>query len=275
MHVIGIGDCGESICTIISRYKQIKTSILKPGKGLPFCKTHEEYEESVPKLGNKLRLGKEQDVWVIVSGASTCSGALLRILEQIKDRQVKVVYINPERFFLSEIKKKQHRLTFGVLQEYARSGMINSLWIFDNKTIGEIVGEGTLQDYYKNINEAVANVLMNLLWFKNTKPLMGSFHSPKDISRICSVAVGNIVNHSEKTYFSLDNITETCYLYSICKDDIEENKELIPTIRTKILNEEQNKIATFGIWENQTQHSFFYSIKFTHFIQKNFFEKNT
>ena len=267
MHVIGLGDCGEAICTIISKYKKIKTSILKGGKGLPLCKTHEEYEESVPKLGNKLRLGKEEDIWLIVSGASTCSGAVLKILEQIKDREIKVLYINPERFFLSEIKKKQHRLTLGVLQEYARSGMINSLWLFDNKGIGEIVGEGTLQDYYKNINEAIANVLMNILWFKETKPLMGSFHEPKQISRICSVSVGNIKNHTEKDYFFLDNITETCYLYSVSKKDIKENKELIPIIRTKILNEQQTKQATFGIWENGFQHSFFYSIKYTHFIQ--------
>ena len=267
MHVIGLGDCGEAICTIISKYKKIKTTVLKGGKGLPICKTHEEYEANVPKLGNKLKLGKENDVWVIVSGASTCSGAILRILEQIKDREVKVVYINPEHFFLSEIKKKQHRLTIGVLQEYARSGMIHSLWLFDNKTIGEIVGEGTLQNYYKNINEGIANVLMNILWFKESKPLMGSFHDPKEISRICSVSVGNIKNHTEKDYFLLDNITETCYLYSVSKKDIKENKDLVPIIRTKILNEQQTKQATFGIWENGFQHSFFYSIKYTHFIQ--------
>jgi hypothetical protein len=267
MHVIGIGDCGEAICTVISKYKKIKTTILKGGKGLPLCETHEEYEANVPKLGNKLRLGKEQDVWVIVSGSSKCSGAILRILEQIKDREVKVVYINPESFFLSEIKKKQHRLTYGVLQEYARSGLINSLWLFDNKTIGQVVGEGTLRDYYKNTNDAIANVLMNILWFKETKPLMGSFHEAKDISRICSVSVGNIENHAEKDYFLLDNITETCYLYSISKQDIKENKDLVPIIRTKILNEQETKQATFGIWENAHKHSFFYSVKYTHFIQ--------
>jgi len=268
MHVIGLGTCGEKICTIISKYKKIKTSVLKGGKGLPLCETHEEYEDNVPKLGNKLRLGKEKDVWVIVSGASTCSGAILRVLEQIKDRKVKVVYIRPESFFLSEIKRKQHRLTYGVLQEYARSGMIHSLWLFDNKQVGDIVGEGTLQNYYEHINEAIANVLMNILWFKQSKPIMGSFHEPKEISRICAVSVGNVKSHSEKSYFRLDNATETCYLYSVSKADIKENKNLVPKIRTIILNEQETKQATFGVWENTYEHSFFYSIKFTHFIQE-------
>ena len=159
-------------------------------------------------------------------------------------------------------------MTYGVLQEYARSGLINSLWLFDNKSIGKIVGEGSLQHYYSHINEAIANVLINILWFKTAEPVIGSFHHPKDVSRICSVSVGNISNHTEKEYFLLDNITETCYLYSVTKNDIEKNTELIPIIRTKILNEQETKLATFAVWQNASDHSFFYSIKFTHYIQQ-------
>ena len=82
------------------------------------------------------------------------------------------------------------------------------------------------------------------------------------------MSVGNTNNYGEKSYFKLDNITETSYLYSISKKDIEKDKELVPTIRTIVLNEQQDKQATFGIWENPYEHSFFYSIKFTHFIQE-------
>ena len=268
MHVIGLGNCGEKICKILSKMKGIKTTVLDGGNGLPECSSHEEYEEKVPKLGNKLRLGKEQDVWLILTGASRVSGATLAILEQIKSREIKVVYINPERYFLSDTRRKQHRVVYNVLQEYARSGMIHSLWLFDNKSIGEIVGEGTLSNYYKNVNEAIANVLVNLMWFKKTKPIMGNPHEPKNHSRICSVSVGNVDNHSERLYFPLDNITETCYYYSVSSDEINSNSDLIPIIRTNILNEQENKMATFGIWKNSSAHSFFYSIKFTHFIQQ-------
>lgn len=268
MHVIGLGNCGENICKILSKMKGLKTTVLDGGKGLPECSSHEEYEASVPKLGNKLRLGKEQDIWLILTGASTVSGATLAILEQIKDREVKVVYINPERYFLSETRRKQHRVVYHVLQEYARSGLIHSLWLFDNKEIGNIVGEGSLANYYTNVNEAIANVLINIMWFKKTQPIMGNVHEPKEHSRICSVAVGNIENHGEKMYFPLDNITETCYYYSISNKEIDNNKDLIPIIRTNIMNEQETKMATFGIWKNSSIHSFFYSIKYTHFIQE-------
>ena len=152
MITIGLGNAGINICRKLTNLGKYKTVELDEGKGLPKCQTHEEYESSVPKLGNKLKLGKEQDIWFIVCGASKVSGATLRILEQIKDREVKVMYIVPDPFFLSATQKLQHKVTLGVLQEYARSGMIHSIWLFDNKIISSIVGEGALGSYYDNSN---------------------------------------------------------------------------------------------------------------------------
>ena len=91
MITIGLGNAGINICRKLSNLGNYKTIELDEGKGLPKCQTHEDYESSVPKLGNKLRLGKEQDIWFIVCGASKVSGATLRILEQIKNREIKVI----------------------------------------------------------------------------------------------------------------------------------------------------------------------------------------
>ena len=86
MITIGLGNAGINICRKLENLGKYKTVELHGGKGLPECKTHEEYESSVPKLGNKLRLGKDQDIWFIVCGAARVSGATLAILEQMKER---------------------------------------------------------------------------------------------------------------------------------------------------------------------------------------------
>ena len=264
MITIGLGNAGVNICRKLEKLGKYKTIELDEGKGLPKCETHEEYESSVPKLGNKLRLGKEQDIWFIVCGASKVSGATLSILEQIKDRQIKVMYIVPDPFFLSKTQKLQHKVVFNVLQEYARSGLINSVWLFDNKIISSIVGEGALGSYYDNANSAIANFLANYKWFKNTQPIMGNLHEPKNISRICTVSIGELEKNEENLYFLLDNITESCYYYSISSNKKENDKNLLNSIRTYL---ETKNNTTFGIWENGSDHSFFYSIKFTHYIQ--------
>ena len=265
MITIGLGNAGIHICRKLSNLGKYKTIELHGGKGLPECQTHEEYEASVPKLGNKLRLGKDQDIWLIVCGAARVSGTTLAILEQIKDREVKVMYIVPDSFFMSATQKKQHRVVFNVLQEYARSGMIHSLWLVDNKEATKISGEGSLGSYYDNTNSAIANFLANYNWFKNAEPIMGNLHEPKNISRIRTVSIGELEKNEENLYFLLDNITESCYYYSISSEDKENDKNLLSNIRSYLENKQN---TTFGIWENGSNHSYFYSIKFTHFIQE-------
>ena len=271
MITIGLGNAGINICRKLSNLGKHKTIELHGGKGLPECQTHEEYEASVPKLGNKLRLGKDQDIWMIVCGAARVSGATLAILEQIKDREVKVMYIVPDSFFMSATQKLQHKVTFGVLQEYARSGMIHSLWLVDNKEATKIVGEGTLGSYYDNTNSALANFLANYNWFNNTDPIVGNLHEPKEISRIRTVSIGDIEENEEKLYFLLDNIIESCYYYSISSETKENDNKLLSRIRSYLETKEQ---TTFGIWENASNRSFFYSIKFTHYIQENICHTN-
>ena len=248
MITIGLGNAGINICRKLSNLGKYKTIELDEGKGLPKCETHEEYESSVPKLGNKLRLGNQKDIWFIVCGAAKVSGATLSILEQIKDRDIKIMYIIPDPFFLSKTQKMQHKVVFNVLQEYARSGMIHSLWLFDNKIISSIVGEGALGSYYDNANA----------------PIMGNLHEPKDISRIRTVSIGELEKNEENLYFLLDNITESCYYYSISSYKKENDKHLLNNIRTYLQTKDN---TTFGIWENGSEHSIFYSIKFTHYIQ--------
>ena len=264
MITIGLGNAGINICRKLQNMGKYKTVELHGGKGLPECQTHEEYESSVPKLGNKLRLGKDKDIWFIVCGAARVSGSTLAILEQIKDREVKVMYIVPDPFFMSATQKKQHKVVFNVLQEYARSGMIHSLWLFDNKIISAIVGEGALGSYYDNSNSAIANFLANYNWFLNSTPIIGNLHEPKNISRIRTVSIGELEKNKENLYFLLDNITEMCYYYSISSYKKENDKHLLKNIRTYLETKDQ---TTFGIWENGSDNSFFYSIKFTHYIQ--------
>ena len=126
MVVIGLGQAGAEIC---SKIGHIRTIVVDGGKNLPECKTHEEYEASVPKMANKLKLGKEQDIWLITAGAGKVSGAILALLEQLKNRNVNVLHITSDPVLLTKTQRKQERVVYNVLQEYARSGMIDGLWL--------------------------------------------------------------------------------------------------------------------------------------------------
>ena len=97
---------------------------------------------------------------------------------------------------------------------------------------------------------------------------MGSLHEQKEISRIYTVSMGNIKNNEENLLFLLDNPTETWYIYSISKQEMENNKDLIPLIRSRVLNDEEKNInSSFVIYTSEHKQSYFYSVKLTHYIQ--------
>ena len=73
MVIIGLGEAGKNICSKMPKNGNIRTIVVDGGKSLPKCSTHEEYEASVPKMANKLKLGKQQDIWLITSGAEWSS----------------------------------------------------------------------------------------------------------------------------------------------------------------------------------------------------------
>ena len=79
--------------------------------------------------------------------------------------------------------------------------------------------------------------------------------------------------NEENLMFLLDNITETGYIYSISKQQLENNKDIISLIRDRVTADENNKIiSSFAIYSSQHKQSFFYSLKLTHYIQQ--LEKN-
>jgi hypothetical protein len=269
MIAIGLGQGGCNIVRLMGSNPSVKGICLDGGSGLPLCASHEEYEQSVPPLSRKLRLGKEQNIWVVLSGAGKVSGAILAILEQLKERRVRVAYIYPDSFFLSKTQTIQNKVVYSVLQEYARSGLIDSLYLFSNKSITEFTGEPSISSLYDDTNSTISNFILNLEWFENAQPVIGNLHEPKEISRIRTVSVGKINSDEENLFFPIDDVTESAYYYSVSSDDKENERNLLTNIRERVtLYKEREIECSFGLWENESDVSFYYSIKYTHFIQK-------
>jgi len=269
MVIIGLGQAGCNICDSVAKISNIRTVKLDAGKGLPKCGSHEEYDKTVPKLSRKLKLKDTKKAWLIVCGAGKVSGATLAVIEQIKSLEINVAYIHADPFFCPPLQQKQNKVVFNVLQEFARSGLINSLYLFSNKHLEDIVGQETIINYFDKINDAIANAIVSIEHFGSSQPMMGGHHDADNISRIRTVSLKQLSETQENFYFPLDNITESCYLYSVASDEIKNNKNLLTTIRKQvILDKERGVKSSFGVFENSSDYSYFYSLKYTHFIQK-------
>ncbi len=265
MVVIGIGDAGSNIVSCFG--KGHKKIMLTSDKFPSTCKTVEDYENKCPAFKKELGF-RNKECWAFVCGAEKEAAATLRILEKIKNKTTHVVCIVPDSLMITPEQQKRHKVVFNVLQQYARSGMLDSLYLVSNIELLAIAGEGPISSMYRNANVMLANIFETVEYFKTQKSVMGSISDTKDISRIKTFGVGTVEEIEEKMIFPLDNITEISYMYSICEDDLNQENDMLSNIKAKIAEDkENNMLSSFAIFSSEHNQSFFYSIKSTHHIQ--------
>ena len=203
MVVIGLGTAGCNIASLFKQYDNYKVVLLDEGKGIPKCSTVEECEEKTPNMKRGKLKGVKGDVIFILCGASKVASCALSVMEQIKDCNIKVVCINPDPFFTPPEHMKRNRVVTCVLQQFARSGLLSEVTLFDNKSITDIVGQGSIKDFYSKMNGTIVSAIHAMNYFDNVKPVFGSRHTPKEISRIKTIALGSIEKMKKSCTFHL------------------------------------------------------------------------
>ena len=266
MLMIGLGEAGKNIVKLFKPHtKNYKIIVLDEDEGIPKRNSVEEYDEDPIKFTQK-GLKSHDEAMLFLCGSGKVAGASLRVLEALRGFKATVVYIVPDLEFASSREQKRHRVHFGVLQEYTRSGMIHEMVILDNKTLLSIAGSGTALKYYDKVNYFIYSTFQNLLYCRHVKPDFGRLHQKKDISRISTIGMSKI-DDKEKLLYPLDNITETCYNINIDEEDLHNDESIIPTCQQIVReNKEKNRDTSYAIWKS-TDGNYYYSIHYTHFIQ--------
>ena len=266
MLMVGPGNAGKNIVKLFKPHtKNYKIIILDEDDGVPKQDSVEKYDEHPIKFKQK-GLKSHSEAMLFVCGSGKIAGASLRVLEALREYKTTIVYIVPDLEFASDRERKRHRVHFGVLQEYTRSGMIDKMVILDNKTLFTHAGAGTTLKYYDKVNYFIYSTFQNLLYCQNVKPDFGRLHQKKDISRISTIGMGKLEGE-EKLLFPLDSITESCYNINIDEEDLDNDEGIIPKCQQLVRdNKEKNRDTSFAIWKS-SEGNHYYSIHSTHFIQ--------
>ena len=234
MVILGLGKAGSNIANLFKVDDNYKVFTYDEGKGITAQPSSEEYEKKFTKK------------------------------KQIKDNNINVVYIIPDLSIMSDMANKRNKVGFNILQQFARSGLINSLYLVSNESMMAIVGEAPLISYYNKMNELLFNCIHSLNVYADTEPVFGGNHEPKEVSRIRTFAFREIEKEQKKLFFPLDNTTEACYIYSINETELSRNSNLISEIKSTL---EDNVVSSFSIYKSSHEHSYAYGIYYTHYIQ--------
>ncbi len=245
--IIGLGNAASAIADLFTDIKQYKvyklnSSVEKNTKyNLKLKKfSHpEDYENNIPKV-NKFFENITDNVQMFVVGGSFSSNYALGIIEQIKNKNIDLIYIQPDTELLTGLPVLIENTTFGVLQEYARSGLLNSITLISNLRIEESLGDLNIKNYYSSLNDFIFSTIHHLNYFMHSEPEIGQVSKPAEINRIRAVAGLNIKNLEEKWFFDLDTPREVCYYLAINTERLETegglHKKIVDMLKQKPKN---------------------------------------
>jgi len=229
--------------------------------------TPEEYETNIPSL-KKFFADVDDHVQFFVVGSSYSSNYTLGVLEQIKDKKIEIFYIQPDTELLTGIPKLLDKIVFSVLQEYARSGLLQSFTAISHLKIEEAIGDIPIKSYYNALNKTVFSTVHYCNYFNNAEPEIGTVARPLEINRIRSIAMLNPENLSEKWFFDLDNERDLCYYICINQEKLEKDGTLHKRLVEKLKSKPRNAFRKISYAIYETPHEDFgFCVAHTNAIQ--------
>ena len=276
MRVVGLGKAGCNIAKAFSKFPQYETHGIDTHDSATITirskKSHEDYDESFPNLKRKLKFTNE-DVLVVVAGAGTISGGTLRLLEQLKSNRLTVLYIEGDLSIMSENQKKQEKIVGNVLQEYARSGILENLILVSNPALQKSIGDMSIIGYYDTLNQAIVNTIHMINVFKHTEPVIGNFIHPADISRICTLGIVDMEDdderkHKEKWFYPLTSVRDVVYYYGIGEEDLRNDGTLFRKINNFVKSRVGDNLnVSYGVFKTTYEQKYCYCIKYSSMVQ--------
>ena len=274
MRVVGLGRAGCNIAAAFSKFPQYETYGIDTNDDADITirpkTSHEEYDAKFPNLKRKLKFTGE-DVLVVVAGSGSISGGVLRLLEQLKNNSLRVLYIQGDTSIMSEVQKKQEKIVCNVLQEYARSGLIEDIILINNTMLERSIGDMSIIGYYDTLNQAIVNTVHMMNVFRHTEPVIGNFIRPAEISRICTIGIVDIESEEEeeeKWFYPLTSTRDVVYYYGINEDDLKNDGTLLRKINNFVKSRiEENLNVSYGVFKTTYDQKYCYCIKYSSMVQ--------
>jgi dihydrofolate reductase len=282
--VIGLGAAGCNIADQFAKYPQYKVYKIDVGLeslndlsglvydeaeesnvktfSMPLQLTSEDYEKNCPPMKTFFEELKDGDnVLFVVAGGGKITGASLRVLETIKNCKLSVMYVKPDLQLIGGKKYILDRISYYVLQEYARSGMFERMYLTYNPSIENATGDVAIKGYFDELNKTIVSTHHMINIFNNTKPVFENKSDTEEHVRISTCGVVDPESGEERLFFPLENITDKTYYIAVNKEVLEDKtffKELKENMKKKA--EQQGVGISYVINETEYEDSYVYVV---------------
>ena len=275
--MIGIGTAGCNVAELFSEHREYNVFLFSEGhkdtkttRYLPKLENPEDCEKAKIDLSQDKTIEYIQErIQVFLCGSSFSANYTLTILEQLKDRKIDIFYIRPDVDLLIGETKLQERAIFGILQQYARSGLFNSMTILSNPHLEKTIGLIPIKKYFETINKSIYYAVHYINLFEHTQPIVGNLAKPSEVQKIRTIAALSIDKLSEKWYYNLEHDRDVSYYLCIAAKRLETDGALHSKIVDSLKSKPRNafKNVTYGIYESPYETDFGFCVAHTNYIQ--------
>ena len=242
--VIGLGTTGCGIAHEFSAYPEYRIyKIGSPAPGdranldIPLCADIQSYEEAADpvEIASYLRsVRRDDEVLLVVGGGEPISGLSLVVLEQLKHTKPTVVYVLPDLEVANDTQLRDNKIVFNVLQQYARSGLLECLFLVDRRRVEEMVGDVSIRQYEKSVYNLVAYVVAMINYYDHTEAIVTNKITPGKLSRIGTFGISSLEETAEKKYlFDLQKEKDVHYYYGIPQSELDSDNTLMRDIKSQ------------------------------------------
>jgi len=274
MNIVGLGHAGCRIANEFTNFPQYKVFFIdtkNEDNYKNFLKikeqdSHEAYEQNYRPLNLKKVSGKTT---VVFSGTGKITGVLLRLLEQLKETELSVLYIKPDMSTASSEDTIRERIVFGVIQQYVRSNMFSRLFVVSNAMVEGIMEEVSIKNYWQDLNKIISSTYHMLNVFENTEPILSTLFEPGPTSKISTIGVVGYNSLKEKLFYKLEKPRLKKYFFGISEKTLNEEKDLLPKIRNYVKEKLEDECSScFAIYSTDYEQDYVYTVHYASLIQE-------
>ena len=210
------------------------------------------------------------DVLLVLEGGDPVSGAALGILECIKDANIHIAYVCPDRTMISQIAKRDDKICFGVLQEYARSGVFQKMFLINKLDVENLMGDASVQEYEKSISYFISYIIAMINYFDHTPSKISNKIDTLDHCRIATFGISSLDDSGTETQllFPLNDITDIHFYYGIPTDDVTADSGLMKKIKSHVKKyASPAQSISFSVYETTFEEQMVLCVAYSHLVQ--------
>jgi len=126
-----------------------------------------ESNENIFDFNDSFNINEIEHTFCFVDGKQGISGIALKLLSNFSSKPITVFYIKQEP--ISNIEKTNDKISFNVLQEYARSGLFSSIFIFDydkmhNIVIDNIMNNVSIETFEFDVDNLIIDKIISSVY---------------------------------------------------------------------------------------------------------------